>query len=672
MEPAKKEQLNSLNKTLMLYKIKNQITTKGAGYLLKTTAALRTAGLKTRVSIMCKGSPPAGAALTSMSDQQLDQDTATATDLIMERLPEELAREVINQPVHAMWISVTEWDDNDELEVIHSKEDAYDECKPAQFKAIKEYTTSKRTYYLRLKEAAPDRKTEEQFLEDIIKDCRGTELKEEIKQCYRLLKGDDGLSYRQLQKRLIAAEKTERFAASEVNQGKGGVKVDEDFNNTALMARMHGTLDRQEAQLKKLQSKRDVAMFASNSNTKKGNNGGNNVDRQKATCFNFDGDGVCTFGAHCRFMHDGRQPRDSDRPKDQHAKEQRGGGRANKHGRKRKKQINESSDSEDEANVVTKRGKHRNQFGLIANESMETENVGANTKRWAQNVSRNVNYVPLLIIVVLSMLVLASTTAVNRLMHRTAPGDYTTQHIDLNVNTVLTTGLVISGGSYFSNLSLIDWSVETSSESDEVAMFADNDDAAVSDTGASCLVLGTPDTISRMYDCVDCNKTIYMNNNPEKITKTGKFDVYLPVDGTSTQRKIVMENVNAVPTSNHNLFPVSRFLDAYTKATGKEGSVVYYRTNGVLTLPGGGTYTFKRVGNLYYMRLGDLACEEMSYLAANASMPADETINTEKPAKLSKRQIRRRRKNLPRLVESSASEDSDDDCDNEDGDDSHF
>jgi hypothetical protein len=140
-----------------------------------------------------------------------------------------------------------------------------------------------------------------------------------------------------------------------------------------------------------------------------------------------------------------------------------------------------------------------------------------------------------------------------------------------------------------------------------------------------------------MFNIKTSNGTVWMNNFKSRITHRGNLRIKLRVDttdGIARYQYLTLRNVAYVPTSSHNLFSVTAFLDDSKRYDRFSAKVVYLANKSILTLPSGDTYTGTRAGNLYLMEWPEE--EESVQLHTNAHATPPKSYKKPRGAKVKK------------------------------------
>lgn len=359
---------------------------------------------------------------------------------------------------------------------------------------------------------------------------------------------------------------------------------------------------------KKSKTKKSISERAFNVNT--------NGSQGKKECFNYGSYDACKFGATCKFLHDGRAPTDGDLPnklkKGQDRKEER---RERRDKTKRRNNERDSASEGEHANHARakrqKKGKTNvDLWGMEVEESNLAVADGTKKHTFAKTFMFNL-LMMIMIWITGNCFAQAATTLVGR---ESFPSNLYVDLTPTSVTLSVTTAIAMTG--YQNTTNSMDTIVD-------MALYASGaaDSHAISDTGATCHIIGSSHLFARMFNIKPCNGTVWMNNYKSQITHRGDLRIKLRVDATNSASRyeyLTLHNVAYVPTSSHNLFSVTAFLDDCEKYDNFSAKVEYLAKKSILTLPSGDTYTGNRVGNLFLMEWPE---EEESFNANMHSTP---------------------------------------------------
>ena len=660
-----KELLTAKNKNALLPEILRHLGKANVKYLIHKTKTAREKKLKTRMQLMLKGRATPKE-LSDLSAGQEEVDIDNALIIIFEHLPKDVKMEVEGKEVHEVWTYINDLHDNEAFEVYHANEDDYERIKPAAYKSMELYVNAKRAQFLYIKKTNPTWKSEDVFLQDIIRDCRtvGGELLNEVKSLYRELQ-EKKLDYTKLKRRLVAAETLSQYEPDQGSSKNMSINNTLNETNTALVANtaLVTKLKRMEKDVSKL--KKEKAYFSRERNNKRRKGAANHGSEEKKNCYNYEDNGFCSWGEDCHFLHNGRKPTDDDREKKKRRnRNNKRKGKDDKRrshlGRRKREELSDDEDDSDQyeqGNIAKHNAsKHRNRFGLacVANDDEmmkidddETHFQDDKSYDKSPRLFQGMKLIPLLVVGLLSFFVLMTATAVNRLYDHASTSLFTSQYLDINVATTITTSAVMGGTMFFA----FDQEHKTSNETNENPIALVNTMQRkfwkfISDSGATGMVLGDEELIALMYNTTEIKSgVIMMNANPEPITLRGTIDLHYPVDGTN-ETETVPAQAMAVPTSDYNLWSVTSYMDENMGiwTTLINHFVNYFSNKVVVSLPSGRTSTFSRKGKLYPMMLPRTAGEHG--LNATSTLPEHEVNTPEKSKKQRRRQQKKRRRKL--------------------------
>ena len=565
------------------------------------------------------------------------KEEGVAKVILFKHLPTNLKRELKGMDVHEMWAFIETYGENQEFEVVDKLNKQLQQLKAASFLNIQSFTESARDLYLRLKDKDPEMMTKAQFLRLVLTKLPST-FKNEKERLYKLLREDD-LTWDKMQMRLVAAEPTTGDMEEEEMRPPGGQKQgkEEENTNTALLAQVRNL----KHQVRKLK-KSEKALFTDDNRK---------PSKNKGECFNFRDDGSCPFGGRCHFLHGGEKPKDSDKPKNSENRRRRGNPRAT--AKRRRDDFDDERERErEEANLAAYKRRRRNQhhkqihefedgdsWGLLTTTD-EEEKTAFSVRKFIINALIRLlgfvcSYGGAMLLAITVMLVFQAVCI--------SPQENNASLDKLvNYTTAIGSGVAITSQAFlipsdYVETSLISICANTSAASKKES------NRTVIDGGATTHVITSRRLFKKMYDIVKSHDTINMNSHAERIVCRGSLDVYFRDDKTGKPVTVTLHNVAYVPSSLHNLFSISAYLDSAYEMYGFEAKVVHRRKNTSVSLPNGGSFTGPRMGNLFYLLLSDDDCvdEEAVHLS---TLQLDNETHTPTRTRTRGRSGRRKRK----------------------------
>lgn len=649
------------NRTVWMEFMREELEDKQCFYVLAgLTAAQQKSKAKLHLVMLSRNAAvndPSADVIT----QRIYNDNTKCRRMIKGKVDSDVRGELHGKTAKQIWDFCSTFGINDKVSVVTKMRQEIEDLRPDQFKNPLAFTIHARKKWVEFKNNyGPLEFTEKDFISRVIRTLPAMFEKTSEK---FFDKQDNGIEviWEDVIKDIQAKQANSRSEDEPARTMGGHKSGNHEEKDTAL-----------HAEIKSLRATNVSLMTANKVITKANKNVALNSkpgNKEAKDCYTYRDYGKCRFGKECRFKHGGRDPTDGDIPKGY-----------TKPDRKFSRRRRDSDDEEEEAHVAqSKRRKDKgrrtrvrtDQFGLHLDEQTNV----ITSMPSPRNVFRSFFTTLLLVVFVMWVFTLIGSLVGTRSNVATVVPmvNYT---IDVNVSTVAVataTALVVTGYNY--NFDPNVWT-------DCVLAAFDNTspNKAVSDSGATCHTIGCKKLFSKMTNIRVSNETIWMNNFRSNITHRGDLQISLRVDTANDSvkyQKVTLYNVAYVPTSNHNLFSITSYLDGCYKFFGVEANVTYTHEKSTITLPQGGTYTGTRVDNLYLIKWPEEEEEEVMNLHKQTNL---KTKKREKKARhrankkvfgatqdpLSTSEASNADSDdaeLPRLVESSESSCSDSDSD---------
>jgi hypothetical protein len=535
-----------------------------------------------------------GASSTRALDQRVSRAASKCVSMIINNVSPEIQKELhlLGDDAEKVWKFVSEIGGNTKTAVIDDMRDQVNRNTYHQATSDMAYATLKRDLWVNLESTKSGKISEQDFMTNLLRQL--PELKYSMIREKYLLKcdSDEAFTWEDLIKDIEAKGKQQ---ATTTNHKTGAPKQgkQEETTDTALVALSK--------QVRRLEANQATGRRGGQGKRREGKKG------DKGECYNFEDDGTCRFGKDCFFLHNGRTPTDKDLKSRQRQKKEQQNNNPNPRFRQRQGKRNrrareaepESEEEEDERahHVREKRRRKRrrtdkkqekqDQFGLYVDEESNITTA---------DVVRPRSFFKLLMPMVSNIFMLMFVFCCI-FMNAKPAAEWVSQNVvswtpelnQENAFAVTTTALIMTGYNYHTNIS----------ETILASIHGASNNSAVSDSGATCHLIGSLNLFKRMTNVTTTSETIWMNNFKSSITHRGDLQVKLRVNGSAKYETVTLYNVAYVPTSRHNLFSITAWLDSCYTHHDMESKVVYTRKKATITLPHGGEYTGKRTSNLY-------------------------------------------------------------------------
>ena len=546
---------------------------------------------------------------------RLRQDAGALKLIILEGVDDNVKREIKGMEPHEMWTFIEGWNKNEEFRVIDQCHADFSAILLSTCEDVLGYLSKKRMAFLELQAKDSELITESHFLRQVLQGLEG-KYTNEVHDLYKELRSEDGVTWDHVKTRLEAAHAYQNHGAKDAKRPSGGDKTGqaEENTNTALIT-----------QLLKRQAKLENALYTKevNGNGRGRGGGGRWKERrggpkkEKGDCYKFEEHGTCAYGARCRFLHDGREPTEDDKPSQR---------RKVKSKRTKRRRSDTSDDDEEEANHAavtrskrkTSARRKRDYYGHDHDEALvhtiATEEEKSNdTCSWFA-------------VLLTTIFVLLGTLAAWIVgTHGTKTTSADLPKIMPSSSARLGVWMLIVGLSFYFMFPLAMLpelaKVEVALATKVSPWRSKEAKRTVVDGGCTTHLVTSQYLRDLMYNVTPSNEIIKMNSHKEHIVCRGSIDMPIKCDRTGETVYVPMHNVAWVPTSIHNLFSVTAYLDQYFEEYGSEAEVTHHRKNTTVTLPGGETFSGPRMGDLFYIVLPDTGDDSGGdHEAANSTM----------------------------------------------------